>query len=142
MIFSRSPLTIPVGYDSNRDEHHPSRILLLLFTLLMLTLLASLTPVSLAQEKPKDPNEGKKGKTIGMLTEKSEKFIEVKADGEEKARRYVPQWVGGNPDKGGGPDKKTVKTFLELKVGSRVEVEWVYEERFRALKVTVLALPK
>jgi hypothetical protein len=97
-----------------------------------------------AQDKKKDadPNEGKKGKTIGTLTEKSEKFIEVKADGEEKARRYVPRWMGGNPDQGGGFDKKVVKSFNELKVGSRVEVEWVFEERFRALNVKTLALPK
>ena len=38
------------------------------------------------KKKEKDPNEGKMGKSVGTLTEKSEKFIEVKADGEEKAR--------------------------------------------------------
>jgi hypothetical protein len=91
------------------------------------------------KKKEKDPNEGKKGKAIGTLTEKSAKFIEVKADGEEKARRYVPQWVGGNS---GGFDKDVVKVFNALKIGSRIEVEWVFEERFRALKVKVLALPK
>ena len=39
-----------------------------------------------AQDKSKDTNEGKVGKTIGTLTEKSDTYIEVKADGEEKAR--------------------------------------------------------
>lgn len=91
------------------------------------------------KKKEKDPNEGKKGKTIGTLTAKAEKFIEVKADGEEKARKYVPRWVG---DGGGGLEKAMLKTFSELKVGSRVEVEWQFEERFRALAVKVLAPPK
>jgi hypothetical protein len=91
------------------------------------------------KKKEKDPLEGKKGKTIGLLVKNTGKAIEVKADGEEKARRYVPQWVGGA---GGGFDKATVKTFIALKVGSRVEVEWLFEERFRALAVKVLAPPK
>jgi hypothetical protein len=95
-----------------------------------------------AQEQKKDPNEGKKGKAIGTLTEKSDNFIEVKADGEEKARRYVPHWIGGAPAQGGGFDKKVLKVFKELKIGSRVEVQWEFEERFRALSVKVLALPK
>ena len=90
------------------------------------------------KEQKKDEAEGRKGKIIGILTQKGDNFIEVKADGEEKGRRYVPQWVGGNPDKGGGPDKAIVKIFRELKVGSRIEVDWVFEERLRALHVKVL----
>jgi|SRR5581483_4463466 len=96
---------------------------------------------TLAQDKgkkEKNPLEGKKGKTIGTLSAKGEAFIEVKADGEEKARKYVPEWKGGAPAAGGGPDKEMLKVFSTLKVGSRVEVEWVFHERFRALKVTVL----
>src|SRR5262245_11833051 len=61
------------------------------------------------KEKAKDPLEGKRGKTVGKLTDKGPNFIEVTADGEEKGRRYVPEWVGGNPDKGGGPDKAVLK---------------------------------
>ena len=117
-----------------------SRLAVTLGTVLTILLLGAISSGAGAQEK--NSSEGKKGKTIGTLTEKSEKFIEVKADGEEKARRYVPRWVGGAPDQGGGLDKKVVKSFIALQVGSRVEVEWVYEERFRALSVKVLALPK
>ncbi len=101
-------------------------------------------PAVQAQEKDKkekNPLEGKKGKAIGILTEKGPNFIEVKADGEEKGRRYVPQWVGGAPAKGGGPDKNMLKIFSELKVGSRIEVEWLFEERLRALGVKVLKAP-
>jgi hypothetical protein len=53
----------------------------------------------------------------------------------------VPQWKGGLPAKGGGPDKNMLKIFGSLKVGSRIQVSWVYEERLRALAVEVLAPP-
>ena len=93
------------------------------------------------KKKEKDPLEGKKGKVIGTLTDKGTNFIEVKADGEEKGRKYVPHWVGGLPAKGGGPDKKVLKVISELKVGSRIEVEWEFEERLRVLTVKVLKTP-
>ena len=100
-----------------------------------------------AQEKNTDKKEKdtvKKGKVIGILVGigKEKKAIEVKADGEEKARIYVPHWVGGAPAQGGGPDKKMLKVFSELKVGSRVEVTWEFEERLRAVEVKVLQVPK
>jgi hypothetical protein len=114
----------------------------ILSALCFVLVLMLMTHTAGAQDKTKDPNEGKKGKTIGTLTEKSENFIEVKADGEEKARRYVPHWIGGAPAQGGGFDKKVLKTFKELRIGSRVEVQWEFEERFRVLTVKVLALPK
>ncbi len=96
-----------------------------------------------AQEKKKEKNplEGKKGTFIGTLVSKEKGGIEVKAPGDEKPRRFVPHWRGGQPAKGGGPDKAMLKVFSELKIGSRIEVEWVFEERFRAEKVTVLKAP-
>jgi hypothetical protein len=93
---------------------------------------------AVAGEKEKKAEEGRKGTTIGVLVGKGENFIELKADGEEKGRKYVPQWVGGAPAQGGGFDKATLKTFRDLKVGSRIQVDWVFEERLRALKVKVL----
>jgi hypothetical protein len=98
--------------------------------------------LAIQPKKEKDKNEGKKGKTAGILTAKGENFIEVQADGEEKARKYVPQWKGGLPAKGGGPDKAMLKTFRSLKVGSRIQVSWVFEERLRALAIEVLMLPE
>ena len=82
--------------------------------------------------------KGKKGTVVGTLTAKGENWIEVKADGEEKARRYVPHWRGGLPADGGGPDKKTLATIRTLKVGSRVRLEWSFEERPRIEKIEVL----
>lgn len=91
---------------------------------------------SLAQEKKAE--EGKKGKSVGVVTAKGPNFIELKADGEEKARKYTPLWKGGTPAQGGGFDKAILKTFAELKVGSRIQVDWVFHERLRAVKIEVL----
>jgi hypothetical protein len=112
-------------------------------TVLLLALCAVLLSECAAQDKKKqkDPQEGKKGKIIGTLTDKGPAWIELKADGEEKGRKYVPHWVGGMPAQGGGPDKKVVKVISELKVGSRIEIEWEFEERLRVLTVKVLKLP-
>jgi hypothetical protein len=92
---------------------------------------------------PGDEKKAKKrgGTVIGTLTKKGDNFIEVKADGEEKARKYVPHWVGGNPAQGGGPDKKMLAVFRKLKVGSRVEVKWEFDERPRAVAVKLLHEP-
>jgi len=93
-----------------------------------------------AQERKPDEkkDEKKSGTVTGMLTAKGDNWIEVKADGEEKARRYMPHWVGGNPNQGGGPDTKMVEVIKGLKVGSRVRVQWDFEERPRVVKVEVL----
>jgi hypothetical protein len=89
---------------------------------------------------PKEPAE-RGGTVIGVLVAKGENFIEVKADGEEKARRYVPQWVGGTPAQGGGFDKEMLAKFRTLKLGSRVRLEWKFEERPRVVKIEVLKAP-
>jgi hypothetical protein len=104
----------------------------------ILTMLLLGTRLSAPAQEKKDEEKVKTGTAIGILVAKDKNFIEVKADGEEKGRRYVPRWVGGAPAEGGGPDKKMLKTFSELTVGSRVEVKWAFEERLRALEVKVL----
>src|SRR4051794_31716973 len=96
--------------------------------------------LSAADEKPSKEEPAKKSGTVaGVLTAKGDNWIEVKADGEEKARRYVPNWVGGAPKDGGGPDKKMVQAIRDLNVGSRVRVDWEFQERPRVIKVEVLA---
>lgn len=91
----------------------------------------------LSDEKKEAPAK-KKGTVVGTLSAKGDNWIEVKADGEEKGRRYVPHWRGGAPADGGGPDKKMLARFKELKIGTRVRIEWVFEERARVEKIEVL----
>lgn len=93
-------------------------------------------PASFGEEK-KAP-EKKSGTVTGTLTAKGENYIHVQADGAEQARKYVPHWRGGAPKDGGGLDKKMLQVIKELKVGSRVRIEWEYEERHRVVKVEVL----
>src|SRR5947209_5707892 len=105
----------------------------------VLILAAGLLPVW-GQEK-KEP-EPKSGTVTGVVSAKAEKWIEVKADGEEKARRYVPHWVGDDPSKGGGFDKKMVAELAKVPVSSRVRLEWEFDERPRVIKIEVLKAPK
>lgn len=102
-------------------------------------------PTLLAQGKDKEVKKEpakRKGTVVGTLVKTGPAFIEVKADGEEKARRYVPHWVGGAPAAGGGPDKKVLEIIRKLKVGSRVRVEWEFQERPRVVRVEVIQAGK
>lgn len=92
-----------------------------------------------ADEKKADQ---KGGKVAGVVTAKGENFIEVKADGEEKARRYVPNWVGGAPAQGGGPDKKMLAEIGKAPLGARVELTWKFEERARVVELKVVKAPE
>ena len=97
-------------------------------------------PLLAADEKKAD--EGKSGTVIGVVAAKGPNWIEVKGDGEEKARRYVPNWVGGAPAQGGGPDKTMVKQIEGTPVGARVKLDWKFEERPRVVKIEVLKTDK
>src|SRR5262249_18046671 len=98
-----------------------------------------------AEDKAKDGDKPakKSGTVVGEITakgdvSKNQNWIEVKADGEEKGRRYVPHWRGGAPKDGGGFDKDMLKTIKELKVGQRVRLEWEFQERPRVVKIEVI----
>jgi hypothetical protein len=86
----------------------------------------------------KKAEEARKGTVTGVVTAKGDNWIEVKADGEEKARKYVPHWKGGNPNAGGGPDKEMVAKIKDTPLHSRVQLEWVFDERPRVEKIEVL----
>mgnify|MGYP005844506081 CR=1 FL=1 len=101
--------------------------------------------IGAGEERPLPPKkevgekaEKRAGVIVGTLTAKGPNWIEVKADGEEKARRYVPHWRGGLPKDGGGPDKAMVRVINGLTVGSQLRVGWEFEERPRVVKVEVL----
>jgi hypothetical protein len=98
-------------------------------------------PVFLLADDRKEPTK-RGGTVVGIVVKKEKNWIEVKADGEEKARRYTPHWVGGLPKDGGGLDKKMLATMAKLKVGSRIKLQWEFEERPRVVKVEVLKVPK
>jgi hypothetical protein len=84
----------------------------------------------------------RKGSVTGVVTAKGDNWIEVKADGEEMARRYVPHWRGGAPAQGGGPDKEMVAEITKVPLNSRVKLDWTFEERPRVEKIEVLKKPE
>lgn len=94
------------------------------------------------EPKKKDADEGKKGTVTGVVTAKGDNWIEVKADGEEKPRRYMANWKGGQPKDGGGPDKEIVAKIKETLVKARIRLEWSFHERPRVEKIEVLKADK
>ncbi|MFO0930118.1 MAG: hypothetical protein U0736_24355 [Gemmataceae bacterium] len=109
----------------------------------LLAVALALTGVAVAQpDKGKSDAAKKKGSLVGVVTAKGPIWIEVKADGEEKGRRYTPHWRGGLPKDGGGLDKEMLETFSKLKVGTRIRLAWEFQERPRAVKIEVLREPK
>lgn len=89
-------------------------------------------------EQPPEKPAHRKGTVVGVVTAKGENWIEVKADGEAKARRYVPHWRGGTPAQGGGFDKHLLEQIRATPIGSRVLLEWEFEERPRVVKLELL----
>jgi hypothetical protein len=111
-----------------------------MFAKRVLFCLSMLMPVALVSADEKDRKEPEKrgGTIVGEVTAKEKYWIEVKADGEEKARRYMPRWVGGLPKDGGGLDKKILEEIAKLKVGSRIKIEWEFDERPRVVKIQLV----
>ncbi|MBM4095265.1 MAG: hypothetical protein FJ261_00650 [Planctomycetes bacterium] len=111
-------------------------------SLVILAILMSLVGINGTLHSQGDKKEGKperrKGELTGVVTGKGDNWIEVKADGEEKARKYVPHWRGGNPNMGGGPDKAMEAELKKVPLKSRVRLEWSFEERPRVEKIEVL----
>src|SRR5438874_8793229 len=114
---------------------------MMLRTLAVVLWAMTITAVGRTEEpKKKDADEGKKGTVTGVVTAKDDnnRWIEVKADGEEKPRRYMPNWKGGQPKDGGGPDKEIVAQIKETPLKARVRLEWSFHERPRVEKIEVL----
>ncbi len=107
-----------------------SRVLGFLLGVALLALAAGSAPADEPKDKKDEPE--KKGTATGVLTAKGEKpgvWIEVKADGEEKARRYVLHFKG---------TPELLRAIKDTPVGTRVRVEWIFVERFRVVELEPL----
>jgi hypothetical protein len=81
--------------------------------------------------------DAKSGTFAGTVSEKGENWIRVKtADG--KSERFMPRWVGGMPADGGGLDKDMLRIIAAVKVGDKVEVKFVVDERPRVVELKVV----
>lgn len=83
--------------------------------------------VSFADLSAQDKAKRRTGTLAGVVIAKGDSkdgrngWIEIKADGEEKGRKY---WPVGAP-KGGGPDREILAGMRKAEIGARVQVEWV-----------------
>jgi hypothetical protein len=109
-----------------------------LATVLLGAMLVGSAGVLAAGDKTGEKGETRKGAVVGVVTAKADNYVEVKADGEEKARKYVPRYLAN------GLDKDMLKQIATLKIGSRVRLEWEFDERARVVRIEVLkaATPK
>jgi uncharacterized OB-fold protein len=82
------------------------------------------------QQAASRPGEGEGGTVTGAVTAKGENWVEVKADGAEKAERYVIRYVGGSPD------KEVLAQIAKVKVGDEVHLKWTFQEHKRVLSIT------
>lgn len=84
--------------------------------------------------------EEKMGELEGLLVakDKSGKWVEFIADGSEKAVKYIPEWVGGNPNDGGGLKKETMEAISKIPSPNRVLLKWKHEEHLRVLEIKLL----
>ena len=78
-----------------------------------------------------EAQQQRKGTVVGVATAKGGYWIEVKADGEEKARRYYC-----------GSDPVALKAVKETQVDSRIRLEWRFQEVFRVVKIELIRPPK
>jgi len=83
----------------------------------------------------------KSGTTTGVVTAKRPQWLEVRPEG-GPAQRYMPKWIGGMPADGGGLDKEMIKAIGERKVGDKVKVSWIYEERLRVTAIELIEAAK
>jgi hypothetical protein len=75
----------------------------------------------------------------GVITAKGEGWIEVRTDGEDGSKRYIPRWIGGMPANGGGFEKSMIEKFAKVKVGDHVKLAWLMEEHLRVTALEVIA---
>lgn len=96
------------------------------------TLVAGRTQVFGAETERAQP---KSGTVTGVVVAKGRTWINVRADGDEEAKRYIPRWIGGLPKDGGGFDKDMLRGIAEIKVGDRLTFKWLQEEHLRIVEV-------
>lgn len=90
-------------------------------------------PASAAEPEQGEKGE-RKGTVTGVVTARTKAFIEVKADGEDRPRRYTAHFPGELR----GTDKATLELMKTIPIGTRVQLDWLFAERPRVMKVEVL----
>jgi hypothetical protein len=76
-----------------------------------------------------NPDNAQTGVAQGVLIGKGKGWIVVRVEDKKSGRvqnvRLSPVWVGGLPRQGGGPDKRMLAIFEQLKVGDNLKFSWL-----------------
>lgn len=72
-----------------------------------------------------EQNDAQTGVAQGVLVGKGKGWIAVRPENSNQTVRLSPVWVGGLPKFGGGPDKRMLALFEQLKVGDNLKFAWL-----------------
>ncbi len=102
----------------------------LLFVALLFCGALLLSAPSVAQGNNQNQQDNSQtGVAQGILVGKGKGWIAVsvenKEQGDAQTVRLSPVWVGGLPKLGGGPDKKMLLIFEQLKKGDNLKFAWL-----------------
>ena len=70
------------------------------------------------------------GKTVGTLVKRTSSAIKLHSLN-DSTDTYVPVWSGGNPNQGGGFDKKTLGMISRMEEGQTYVVSWYADDHLR-----------
>lgn len=71
-----------------------------------------------------------RGSTLGTVVAKGRGWIDVQS-ATGKVTRYIPQWIGGNPNQGGGPEARVVHQINSTPIGATVLMNWYVTDHVR-----------
>lgn len=89
-----------------------------------------LSAPAMAQDNNQNQQSNLTGVAQGILVGKGEGWIAVSVENKEQGGRaqtvrLSPLWVGGLPKFGGGPDKRMLLIFEQLKKGDNLKFAWL-----------------
>jgi len=77
------------------------------------------------------------GKLDGILVAKGNVWIEVKDD-DGYLNRYLPNWIGGPPARGGGYDPQMLNQMADIPIGNRIQLSWHWDGHLRVERLKLL----
>lgn len=98
-------------------------------------------PAQRTPGKDGEKNAAAKGVVIGVVIAKGKDWVQIKSVS-GKQEKYIPEWVGGAPKDGGGPNKDVVKQIAGVNVGDKVSAEWYVNDHLRLKGIQVLERAK
>ena len=84
-----------------------------------------------------DMPKGQKGESIGIMTGKGQRWVEILQDGVIK--RYVP--FGTLPQDKVKVDQRLLDDLHKMRINSRVKIGWEFQKYLRVVRIEVIENP-